>query len=224
MKVDFSAALAGHNVRKVGRDEGELVEVLGLRMNWKVKAKDTGYAFSVYEMELAPGQGIPLHTHPYPEFFYVLDGCLDFERIGSDSQKEWIRCHEGESVHVPINAPHGCANRSDRRAKFLSTSTYYHEAIFNEVGTPVGPEDAVSPPSPEVVRRFEEVAARHQGFSVEAVDSGRLLDGKPAPTNRSNEFAAPGTSSEGDAPGIVAQGNPARMRTRRGAGTSERVI
>ena len=36
MKVDFSAALAGHNVRKVGRDEGELVEVLGLRMNWKV--------------------------------------------------------------------------------------------------------------------------------------------------------------------------------------------
>jgi hypothetical protein len=84
MKVDFSAALAGHNVRKVGRDEGELVEVLGLRMNWKVKAKDTGYAFSVYEMELAPGQGIPLHTHPYPEFFYVLDGCLDFERIGCD--------------------------------------------------------------------------------------------------------------------------------------------
>jgi hypothetical protein len=42
MKVDFSPALAGHNVRKVGRDEGELVEVLGLRMNWKVKAKDTG--------------------------------------------------------------------------------------------------------------------------------------------------------------------------------------
>jgi hypothetical protein len=62
MKVDYSAALSDHNVRKIRRDEGELTQVLGLRMNWKVKAKDTGYAFSVYEMELAPGQGIPLHT------------------------------------------------------------------------------------------------------------------------------------------------------------------
>jgi quercetin dioxygenase-like cupin family protein len=177
MKVDFSAALAGHNVRKVGRDEGVLVEVLGLRMREKVKAKDTGYAFSVYEMELAPGQGVPLYTHPYPEFFHVLAGTLDVERLGPDGLGEWVRCREGESVHVPINAPHGFANRSDRPARFLSTSTYYHEAILIEVGTPVGPEDAVSPPSPEVVRRVEEVAARHQTFSVEAVDSGRLLDG-----------------------------------------------
>jgi quercetin dioxygenase-like cupin family protein len=177
MKVDYSPALADHNVRKIPRDEGELMEVLGLRMNWKIKAKDTGYAFSVFEMELTPGQGIPLHTHPYPEFFYVLDGSLDFERIGSDGLKEWVRCHAGESVHVPINAPHGCTNRSDRPARFLSTSTYYHEAIFNEVGVPVRREDELSPVGPEAVRRFETVAAKHQGFFVEAVDSGRLLDG-----------------------------------------------
>jgi len=177
MKVDYSAALAGHNVRKIYRDEGELMVVLGLRMRWKVKAKDTGYAFSVYEIELAPGQGIPLHTHPYPEFFYVLGGFLDFERIGSDGLKEWVRCREGESVHVPINAPHGCSNRSDRPARFLATSTYYHEAIFNEVGVSVRPEDQVTPPTAEAVRRFEAVAAEHQGYFVEAADSGRLLDG-----------------------------------------------
>jgi quercetin dioxygenase-like cupin family protein len=177
MKVDYSAALADHNVRKIYRDEGELMEVLGLRMRWKIKAKDTGYAFSVYEMELASGQGIPLHTHPYPEFFYVLSGSLDFARMGSDSQKEWIRCREDESVHVPINAPHGCTNRSDRPARFLSTSTYYHEAIFNEVGVLVRLEDEISTLSPEAVQRFETVAAKHQGFNVEAIDSGRLLDG-----------------------------------------------
>ena len=100
MKVDFSAALAGHNVRKVGRDEGELVEVLGLRMRWKVKAKDTGYAFSVYEMELAPGQGVPLYTHPYPEFFHVLAGTLDVERLGPDgwSAAGTARCRGGGSA------------------------------------------------------------------------------------------------------------------------------
>jgi quercetin dioxygenase-like cupin family protein len=177
MKVEHTAALAAHNVRKIGRGEGEVMVVLGLRMTWKVKAKDTGYAFSVYEVELAPGQGIPLHTHPYPEFFHVLSGTLDFERIGSDSQREWVRCREGECVHVPINAPHGCVNRSDRPARFLGTSTYYHEAIFNEVGASVGPGDEVGPPTPEAVRRFEEVAARHQGYFIEAVDSERLLDG-----------------------------------------------
>ncbi len=49
MNVDYSAALADHNVRKICRDEGELIEVLGLRMRWKIEAKDTGYAFSIYE-------------------------------------------------------------------------------------------------------------------------------------------------------------------------------
>jgi quercetin dioxygenase-like cupin family protein len=177
MKVDYSAALSDHNVRKIRRDEGELMQVLGLRMNWKVKAKDTGYTFSVYEMELAPGQGVPLHTHPYPEFFHVLAGTLDVERLGPDGQGEWVRCREGESVHVPINAPHGFANRSDRPARFLDTSTYYHEAILTEAGAPVGPGAEASPPTADAVRQFEAVAARHQGYFVEAADSGRLLDG-----------------------------------------------
>jgi quercetin dioxygenase-like cupin family protein len=177
MKVEQGTALASHNLRKIRRDEGEAMAVLGLRMTWKVKAKDTGYTFSVYEMELAPGQGIPLHTHPYPEFFRVLEGALDFERIGSDGQRESVRCREGECVHAPINAPHGCTNRSDRPARFLDVSIYYHEAILNEVGLPAGPGDEIEPPTAEAVRRFEEVASRHQGYFVEAADSGRVLDG-----------------------------------------------
>jgi hypothetical protein len=38
-------------------------------------------------------------------------------------------------------------------------------------------EDEISPLSPEAVQRFETMAAKHQGFFVEAIDSGRLLDG-----------------------------------------------
>jgi hypothetical protein len=45
MKIAYSAALADHNVRKIRRDEGELMDVLGVRVKWKVKAKDMGYAF-----------------------------------------------------------------------------------------------------------------------------------------------------------------------------------
>lgn len=54
-------------------------------------------------------------------------------------------------------------------ARFLSTSTYYHEAIFNEVGVSVSLEDEMSPLSPEAVQRSETVAAQHQGFFVDAI-------------------------------------------------------
>lgn len=48
---------------------------------------------------------------------------------------------------------------------------------FNEVGVLVNLEDEISPLSPEAVQRFETVAAQHQGFFVEAIDSERLLGG-----------------------------------------------
>jgi quercetin dioxygenase-like cupin family protein len=169
-------ALSRHNVSKISKDGGDLIEVLGLRQKWKVRAKDTGFAFSVFEMELVPGQGIPLHTHPYPEFFYVLDGTLDFARLGSDGLLEWVRCRSGESVNAPINAPHGCTNRSDGLARFLSTSTYYHEAIFEEVGVAVTPDTPVHPINADAVQKFILVAAKYQGFNVEAMDSGRIVD------------------------------------------------
>ncbi|NJK57931.1 MAG: hypothetical protein HC939_19030 [Pleurocapsa sp. SU_5_0] len=42
--MNYSPTLTDHNVRKIYRNEGELMDVLGLRMKWKIKAKDTGYA------------------------------------------------------------------------------------------------------------------------------------------------------------------------------------
>jgi quercetin dioxygenase-like cupin family protein len=176
MKIAYSAALADHNVRKIRRDEGELMGVLGVRVKWKVKAKDMGYAFSVYEMELAPGQGVPLHAFPYAKFVYVLDGAVDILRVGSDGQQERIRCHADESAQVPRNAPHGYLNGSDRPARFLATSTYDHEAILTEVGIRVRAGDEICPPGPEEAQRFGAVAAEHQAYWVEAVDSGRLLE------------------------------------------------
>lgn len=175
MKVDYSAALADHNVRKIGRDEGELMDVLGVRIRWKIKAKETGYAFSVYEMELTPGEGVPLHAFPYAKFVYVLDGVLDVLRMGSDGQQEQIRCRAGESAQVPRNAPHGYINGSDKPARFLATSTYDHEAILNTVGDLVKPGDRLTALTREAAQRFHQVAAEHQGYLVEAGNSGRVL-------------------------------------------------
>ena len=52
-------------LRNVERNEGEKFDVAGARFTWKVKGEDTGYAFSIYEQELDPGEGVPLHCHAY---------------------------------------------------------------------------------------------------------------------------------------------------------------
>jgi hypothetical protein len=38
--------------------------------------ENTGYTFSIFKSTLAPGMGIPLHSHAFAQFFYVLGGNL----------------------------------------------------------------------------------------------------------------------------------------------------
>ena len=66
--------LSGHNVFKLGREEGKTVRVGNTRFTWKTRGENTGYQFAVYEMNLDPKLGQPLHKQPYAEFFYVLEG------------------------------------------------------------------------------------------------------------------------------------------------------
>jgi hypothetical protein len=70
----------------------------------------------------------------------------------------------------------GNLNRSNGLARFLSTPTYYHEAIFEEVGVAVTPDTPVRPIDPDAVQKFILIAAKYQGFNVEAMDSGRTID------------------------------------------------
>jgi quercetin dioxygenase-like cupin family protein len=176
MTMTYSAALADHNVRKIRRDEGELRDVLGVRVQWKVKAKEMGSACSVYEMELAPGHGVPLHAFPSAQCVSVLDGAVDMFRVGSDGQQERLRCHAGESAQVPRNAPHGYRNGAERPARFLATSTYDPAAILTGGGMMVRAGDERRPPGPEEAQRFGAVAAAHQASCVAVVESGRLLE------------------------------------------------
>jgi quercetin dioxygenase-like cupin family protein len=72
---------ASNGVKKLGPKEGRTKQVGDVRLTWKATGEDTGYATSVYEMDLPPGNGIPLHSHPYAEVFYVVMGYTDFLRV-----------------------------------------------------------------------------------------------------------------------------------------------
>jgi quercetin dioxygenase-like cupin family protein len=167
---------SGHNVKKVGRQHGASVQVGPVGFRWKVRGADTGFQFAVYEMDLEPGLGIPLHKHPYAEFFYVLDGVAEFCRLAVDGLQEWVSCTAGESVLAPVNIPHGFRNRSEHVVRYLSLSTYYHEALFNEfvAGAPAGSD----PTAPDVdqMAGFMMLTAKCQGYNVQAGDSGRVLE------------------------------------------------
>jgi quercetin dioxygenase-like cupin family protein len=97
--------LRGHNIIKRAKDEGEVTQIANLQLLWKVRGPETGYQFSIYEMELQPKVGIPLHKHPYAEFFKVLEGEVSFARLDEKGEVEWVICGVGDSVNAPPNAP-----------------------------------------------------------------------------------------------------------------------
>jgi quercetin dioxygenase-like cupin family protein len=140
------AISASYGVKKLGPKDGRTIEVGGVRLTWKARGVDTGYANSIYEMDLRPGKGIPIHSHPYVEVFYVTIGYTDFLRIDEQGQEEWVRCGPGETLIAPANALHAFHNRTDEPTRFLSSSGYYHEVSLERYGQAV---DINSPLSPE---------------------------------------------------------------------------
>jgi quercetin dioxygenase-like cupin family protein len=60
---------ASNGVKKLGPREGRTKQVGDVRLTWKATGEDTGYATSFYEMDPPPGEGIPLHSHPYARSF-----------------------------------------------------------------------------------------------------------------------------------------------------------
>src|SRR6201987_5820317 len=139
---------ASNGVKKLGPKEGRTIEVGGTRLTWKARAADTGYANSIYEMDLPPGKGIPIHSHPYAEVFYVVSGHTDFLRIDEDGKEEWVRCGPGDTLLAPMNALHAFHNRTDKPSRVISSSVYYHEVALDKYGLPVD-VNAPLPPAKE---------------------------------------------------------------------------
>jgi quercetin dioxygenase-like cupin family protein len=136
---------ASNGVKKIGLKEGRTIQIGNARLTWKATGEDTGYTTSLYEMDLIPGTGIPLHSHPYAEVFYVISGHTDFLRIDEQGQKKWVRCGPGDTLVAPINALHAFHNRTDQPSRFISSSVYYHQVALDRYGLPVDVDDPLPP-------------------------------------------------------------------------------
>lgn len=137
-----------------GAQADSQVDVLGNLVTFKAVAADTGGAYSLVEVQSAPGAGTPPHKqHDDDEAFYILEGVYTLQ-IGDDVRE----AHAGDYVFLPRGVPHAFRNEGTAPARMLIMTSPggLHEAFFAEVGVPVG-SDAAPLDFPAVL----EAAARY---------------------------------------------------------------
>jgi quercetin dioxygenase-like cupin family protein len=77
-------------------------------MSHEFVGETQGAPFSAYIVSARPGQGPPLHTHPYVEVAFTLEGCATLT-VG-DEQRE---VQAGGIVVIPAGTPHRFVNSGD---------------------------------------------------------------------------------------------------------------
>jgi quercetin dioxygenase-like cupin family protein len=74
-------------------------------MSHEFVGQDQGAPFSAYVVTAKPGQGPPLHTHPYVEVAFTIEGTATIT-VGAEERE----VQAGGIVVIPANTPHRFVN------------------------------------------------------------------------------------------------------------------
>lgn len=124
---------------------GEILTVMGDQITFKLRARDTGGAFTLFEGEVAPGGAEPVHFHHREdETFYVLAGEGVF-LVGA----EWRAAPAGTVIHVPRGVVHGFRNDGvvPLRLLVLNMPGDLHEQLFaamSRLAPPASPQEGAA--------------------------------------------------------------------------------
>ena len=77
-------------------------------MSHEFVGETQGAPFSAYIVEAKPGQGPRLHTHPYVEVAFTLEGCATIT-VGDEPRE----VQAGGIVVIPAETPHRFVNSGD---------------------------------------------------------------------------------------------------------------
>jgi mannose-6-phosphate isomerase-like protein (cupin superfamily) len=162
-KSELQNIPAVEGVRRVSAGEGEKFDIAGAHLMWKVKAIDSAYQFSVCEMTVAPGEGVPVHSHTSAESFYVLTGSVDFYRT-NDGKEDWVYCEAGDLMILPPNSLHGFRNRGSSVCRLLGISTAAHQRFFDAVAEADRRTSFASMPPSEAMRKIAQIALKNHMY------------------------------------------------------------
>ena len=85
-----------------------LEELPFVGMSYEFVGETRGAPFSAYIVTAKPGQGPPLHTHPYVEVAFTIEGCASIT-VGDETRE----VKSGGIVVIPANTPHRFVNSGD---------------------------------------------------------------------------------------------------------------
>lgn len=138
--------------------EGERLWIAGDTLWLKATAADTGGAYTLIEIEAAPGGGPPPHTHANEdEAFYVLDGT--FELLIGDRV---VSAAPGAYAFVPRGTIHRFRCAGDRPGRLLVLFTPGGiEGFFREAGLPALGDGPPPPVDAAEIARTEAAGAKY---------------------------------------------------------------
>jgi hypothetical protein len=98
-------------------------------MSYEFVGEKQGAPFSAYIVTAKPGQGPPLHTHPYVEVTFILEGCGESVGAGFSQTPAPI-----QRFHLPLLASLSSVELETLRFARLHK---HHAGIFAEHLTPI---------------------------------------------------------------------------------------
>jgi quercetin dioxygenase-like cupin family protein len=136
--------------------------LFGNLIRFLARSSDTGGAYCLVEVVVAPGAGAPPNRHPSDdEAFYVIDGSFEFMVSGETVTKQ-----AGGFVRVsPKGAVHAFKNVGEKPGRLLIVNApgKVHDGFFSEAGEPMPPGTTELPPmgGPPDIPRLLEIGQRN---------------------------------------------------------------
>jgi quercetin dioxygenase-like cupin family protein len=131
---------AGRGAVRLRPGELETLDVLGARIEFLQPQPASDGVPLALRGTLPPGAVVPLHSHPEPETFLLLEGAV--QAFGEDEAGRVRRTtvRPGEVFHVPGDVRHGWRNAGPAPAVQLVVTTARLGRFFRDVAAAPGPD------------------------------------------------------------------------------------
>ena len=138
-----------------------MYSVVGTLLQFVSTPEQNGADVSVMRGGVPAGAVVPLHSHADAEIFYVTEGSMEvFQDDGQSSG--WQTAGVGDVVTIAGGVKHALRNPGSSAAMSVLVSQGQLYRFFRELAEPLDAGAAPPVPSPEVMRKLFEVAARYQ--------------------------------------------------------------
>jgi quercetin dioxygenase-like cupin family protein len=135
--------------------------ILGDIYTSKINSDETHGIYSVWEIEVPPNNGPPLHKHSLEdEAFYVLEGMFSFPY----GNKEAKVSEKGQLIYASRGEFHTYKNIGSSFGKLLLIiNPPYFEKFFEEIGIPIEDKSSFQPPqvTPSMIENVEKTSTRY---------------------------------------------------------------